>query len=255
MLGCRRMAANKNTKQIEKIVDVDKLPQHIAIIMDGNGRWAQKNSLPRSAGHQQGVEAIRDVIRTASGLGIQMLTLYAFSTENWKRPADEVSFLMRLLVDYLKKEIDELHQQGVVIKTIGDLNGFSDLVRNEISRAKDKTKSNSGLIMNIALNYGGRNEILRAVKEMLIQAQSTSFDINCVNEEWLHSFLDTNEMPDPDLLIRTSGEKRISNFLLWQIAYTELYFTDVLWPDFRGEHLKDAIWDYQNRQRRYGGLS
>jgi undecaprenyl diphosphate synthase len=232
-----------------------KIPRHIAIIMDGNGRWAKKHKMPRSAGHQQGVEAIRDVIRTASDLKISMMTLFAFSTENWKRPADEVSFLMKLLVEYLKKEIDELHSRGVVIQTIGDLSGFSDQVRNEIIHAKEKTCGNQGLIMNIALNYGSRNEITRAVMQMIRESQLSTFRQDQVNEEWVQSFLDTRNMPDPDLLIRTSGEKRISNFLLWQIAYTELYFTDILWPDFRGKHLIEAIRDYQRRQRRYGGLS
>ena len=237
------------------ITGTTNMPRHIAIIMDGNGRWAEKHRLPRSAGHQKGVEAIRDVIRTASHIGVPMMTLYAFSTENWKRPAEEVSFLMKLLVEYLRREIDELHRQGVVIQTIGELSDFPEHVRREILQAKMKTRDNHGLVMNIALNYGSRNELNRAIRSMIQASREAFFQDSQISEEWIASYLDTAGMPDPDLLIRTSGEKRISNFLLWQIAYTELYFTDVLWPDFRGEHLLEAIRDYQTRQRRYGGLT
>lgn len=232
-----------------------KVPNHIAIIMDGNGRWAQKNKLPRSAGHQQGVEAIRDVIKTASKLKVQVLTLYAFSTENWKRPEAEVTFLMKLLVEYLKKEIAELHKQNVVIRTIGYLSAFPKNVQNEIARAKDLTVDNTGLVMNIGLNYGARNELTRAINLIAKELNDHAFNEKMITEELIESYLDTSGLPDPDLLIRTSGEKRISNFLLWQIAYSELYFTDVLWPDFRGKHLIEAIVDYQTRQRRFGGLS
>lgn len=236
-------------------INMNHIPKHIAIIMDGNGRWAQKHKLPRSAGHQQGVEAIRDVIKKASQLKIQVITLYAFSTENWKRPEEEVSFLMKLLVEYLKKEIEELHKQNVMIRTIGDLSAFPARIQREIDKAKEKTAGNNGLIMNIGLNYGARNEIGRALKRIAenYKEQTSAFDD--LTEEMIGSYLDTNGLPDPDLLIRTSGEKRISNFLLWQIAYAELYFTDVLWPDFRGEDLVEAIVDYQLRQRRFGGLS
>ena len=235
--------------------DAKKIPKHVAIIMDGNGRWAQKNKLPRSAGHQQGVEAIRDVIKTASELKIQVLTLYAFSTENWRRPEDEVSFLMKLLVEYLKKEIAELHKQNVVIRTIGDLSAFPKNVQREVARAKEVTAGNTGLIMNIGLNYGARNELTRAINLLTKEMKDHTFLEKTITEEMIGSYLDTNGLPDPDLLIRTSGEKRISNFLLWQIAYSELYFTDILWPDFRGEHLIEAIVDFQSRQRRFGGLS
>jgi len=235
-------------------INLTQIPKHIAIIMDGNGRWAQKNKLPRSAGHQQGVEAIRDVIKKASQLKIQVITLYAFSTENWKRPEEEVSFLMKLLVEYLKKEIEELHKQNVVIRTIGDLSAFPERIQREINKAKEKTAGNNGLIMNIGLNYGARNEIVRALKRIAENYKEQAISLNDFSEEMIDAHLDTHGLPDPDLLIRTSGEKRISNFLLWQIAYTEMYFTDVLWPDFRGKDLIEAIIDYQSRQRRFGGL-
>lgn len=235
--------------------DAGQIPKHVAIIMDGNGRWAQKNKLPRSAGHQKGVEAIRDVIKTASKLKIQVITLYAFSTENWRRPEEEVSFLMKLLVEYLKREITELHKQNVVIRTIGDLSAFPKNVQNEITRAKELTAGNTGLIMNIGLNYGARNELTRAINLITKEMNDHTFLEKPITEEMIASYLDTRDLPDPDLMIRTSGEKRISNFLLWQIAYSELYFTDVLWPDFRGEHLIEAIVDFQSRQRRFGGLS
>ncbi len=236
-------------------INMKHIPRHVAIIMDGNGRWAQKHKLPRSAGHQQGVEAIRDVIKKASQLKIQVITLYAFSTENWKRPEEEVSFLMKLLVEYLKKEIEELHKQNVMIRTIGDLSAFPERIQREIDKAKEKTAGNNGLIMNIGLNYGARNEIVRALKRIAENYKEQTIAFDDLTEEMIGSYLDTSGLPDPDLLIRTSGEKRISNFLLWQIAYAELYFTDVLWPEFRGEDLVEAIVDYQLRQRRFGGLS
>lgn len=236
-------------------IDMSQLPRHIAIIMDGNGRWAQKHNLPRSAGHQQGVEAIREVIKKASQLKIEVLTLYAFSTENWKRPDDEVSFLMKLLMEYLKKEIKELNKQNVIIRTIGDLSAFPVQVRKEIEKAKERTAGNNGLIMNIGLNYGARNEITRALKKIVIRSKEHNFVDDDFSEELVASYLDSHDLPDPDLLIRTSGEMRVSNFLLWQIAYAELYFTEVLWPDFTGEDLIEAIVNYQSRIRRFGGLS
>lgn len=235
-------------------LNMHKIPRHVAIIMDGNGRWAKNNKLPRSTGHQQGVEAIRDVVKTASSLKIQTITLYAFSTENWKRPQEEVSFLMKLLVEYLRKEIDELHKQNILIRTSGDLSALPVPVQSAISKAKDKTSGNSGLIMNIALNYGGRNEILQAVKKIVAKVDTKELRVEEINEATMNAFLDTEGLIDPDLMIRTSGEKRISNFLLWQLAYSELYFTDVLWPDFRGKDLIDAIVDFQKRQRRFGGI-
>jgi undecaprenyl diphosphate synthase len=238
---------------IDKI-NLQSIPRHIAIIMDGNGRWAQRNHLPRTAGHKRGVEAIRDVIRTASDINLEVITFYAFSTENWKRPAEEISFLMSLLIEYLKKELDELHGQQVVIRTIGDLSPFPDQVKAEISKAIEKTNANNGIIMNLALNYGSRNELVRTVKKIVKQTRTQFPADETIDETFIEQFLDTAGLPDPDLLIRTSGEKRISNFLLWQAAYAELYFTDTLWPDFRGEDLLKAIHDFQMRDRRYGGL-
>ena len=244
----------KNTTD-SSLADTSGLPRHIAIIMDGNGRWAEQRHLPRTAGHQQGVEAIREIIKTASSLGIEIMTLYAFSTENWKRPENEVQFLMKLLVEYLRKEIDELHGQNVKINTIGDLSRFKHNVRAEIDMAITKTAFNSGLKMNIALNYGGRDELKRAMKLLAKEVSEGKCNPDDISEDDIRSKLDTSAMPDPDLLIRTSGEKRISNFLLWQLAYCELYFTETLWPDFSGEDLKEAINHYQNRKRRFGGLT
>lgn len=248
------MINQKQQNTADQLLESGSLPRHIAIIMDGNGRWAKRHHLPRSAGHKQGVEAIRDVIRTGSDIGIEIMTLYAFSTENWRRPAEEISFLMKLLVDYLRKEIDELDQQRIRIRTIGDLSAFSDNVRQEIHRAVQRTSANEGMTMNIALNYGGRDEIIRAIRLLIDKYKDEPVELKTLSSDIFNSALDTVDLPDPDLLIRTSGEKRISNFLLWQIAYTELYFTDELWPDFRGIHLMEAIKDYQKRKRRFGGL-
>jgi len=233
---------------------MDSIPKQTAIIMDGNGRWATERMLPRSLGHRAGVEALRDVIKTASNIGIKHLTLYAFSTENWKRPASEVSLLMKLLIEYLRKEITELHDNNVKIQTIGDINKLNDEVIEEISKATIKTKDNNGLCVNIALNYGGRSEIINAVKKVAEKAKSNKIQIDEIDEVLISSLLYTANVPDPELLIRTSGEIRLSNFLLWQCAYSEFWFTDVYWPDFRGEHLLMAISDYQNRKRRFGGI-
>ena len=248
------MLKNANDPAIFDKINLQSIPRHIAIIMDGNGRWAQRNRLPRTAGHKRGVEAIRDVIKTASDIKLEVITFYAFSTENWKRPTEEISFLMSLLIEYLRKELDELHEQQVVIRTIGDLTPFPDQVKAEIHKAMEKTKANTGIIMNLALNYGSRNELVRSVKEIVHHAGMQFPTDETIDETFIEKFLDTAGLPDPDLLIRTSGEKRISNFLLWQAAYAELYFTDTLWPDFSGEDLLKAIHDYQMRNRRFGGL-
>ncbi|KAB3531348.1 isoprenyl transferase [Alkaliphilus serpentinus] len=236
----------------EIILDNEKLPQHIAIIMDGNGRWAKKRFLPRTLGHKAGVEALRDIIKTASNTKIAYLTLYAFSTENWNRPNDEVSALMELLVEYLRKEGEELHSNNIKINTIGDIDGLPEFARKEVLRAKELTKNNTGLWVNIALNYGGRDEIVRGIKRIAKDIKEDKISIEDINQEVFSSYLETANMPDPDLLIRTSGEYRFSNFLIWQSAYTELWFTDILWPDFRGEDLLMAISDFQKRERRFG---
>ncbi len=229
----------------------DKIPEHIAIIMDGNGRWAQKRGLPRTAGHRAGIEALREVIENCSNIGIKYLTLYAFSTENWKRPQKEVSSLMELLVYYLRKEINLLHKNNVRIRTIGDIAKLPLKAQNEIESAIAKTFNNSGLNVILAINYGGRQELLQAINKITVEYCKNPDEID---EATISSYLNTAGIPDPDLIIRPSGELRISNFLLWQMAYSEFWFSNVLWPDFNKEHLNEAIKSYSERKRRYGGL-
>ncbi|WP_432400500.1 isoprenyl transferase [Wukongibacter sp. M2B1] len=237
-----------------KEIDEENIPRHVAIIMDGNGRWARKRNLPRIAGHKAGVEALRDIIKSSSNIGIQYLTLYAFSTENWNRPEEEVNGLMDLLVLYLRKEIKELHKNNVRINTIGDINRLPMKTINEIEKAILMTKGNTGLTVNIALNYGAKAEILNAVKNICKKVGENTLTIDDIDEKAFSQYLYTDTIPDPDLLIRTSGEQRISNFLLWQIAYSELWFTEVYWPDFKPDHLFEAIIEFGQRQRRFGGL-
>ncbi|SES68250.1 Undecaprenyl pyrophosphate synthetase [Natronincola peptidivorans] len=252
------MRAIKDMSSIKKIegfdIDIEKIPKHIAIIMDGNGRWAQKRKLPRALGHRAGVDAIRDVIETSSNIGISYLSIYAFSTENWKRPQEEISTLMKLLIEYLRKEVKELHKNNVRINTIGNIKKFPEDVQNEINKAKELTEHNNGLCVNIALNYGGRDEITRTVKKICNEFLNDGLVIDDIDEKLINAYLDSSNIPDPDLLIRTSGEYRLSNFLLWQCAYSELWFTEVHWPDFTGKHLLQAIEDFQKRQRRFGGI-
>ncbi|MFZ5966554.1 MAG: isoprenyl transferase [Bacillota bacterium] len=246
--------SHRNETNSKLQLDLNNIPKHIAVIMDGNGRWAKSKGLPRTAGHKAGVEALRDVIRTASDIGVAYLTLYAFSTENWKRPKEEVTALMQLLVTYLRLEIKELHSNNVKICTIGDISKLPDSAIREINDAVNLTKENTGLQVNIALNYGGRDEIIRAVKRMIQAVEDKTLTIDDVDESIFSQYLYTQGIPDPDLIIRPSGEYRISNFLLWQIAYSEFWFSDIYWPDFNGEHLIHAIHDYQNRERRFGGI-
>jgi undecaprenyl diphosphate synthase len=227
-----------------------QIPRHVALIMDGNGRWAKKRGLPRLAGHKAGVEALRQVIETSHELGIGHITLYAFSTENWKRPEDEIAGLMDLLVFYFERELESLDRNGVRITLIGDLEPVETRIRRTIEDAVERTRSNDGLNVNIAFNYGGRDEILRAVRQIL----KAGYKAEEIDEALLSAHLDTRDMPDPDLMIRTSGELRLSNFLPWQLAYAELYFTETLWPDFDREAYVEALEDYGRRQRRYGGL-
>lgn len=243
----------KRKKQKEHIYDtVDKtrLPAHVAIIMDGNGRWAKKRGLPRSAGHRAGVERVRTIIRMSSDIGIGHLTLYAFSTENWKRPKDEVSTLMKLLLEYMRQELDELHRENVRIVTLGDMSRLPNNVREEIERATDKTKDNTGLTVNMAINYGSRQEIVSAIRKAIVDGKKT----HEIDEEYISSILYTSGQPDPDIMIRTSGEQRISNYLLYQLAYAELYFTDTLWPDFDEAEYAKALNSYAMRDRRFGGV-
>jgi len=230
------------------------LPKHIAIIMDGNGRWAKKRFLPRTAGHKEGIERVKEIVQVAGDLGIKYLTLYAFSTENWSRPKDEVDTLMKLLVEYLRKELDTLNTNNVKINVIGNIDRLPDLPKKEVSNAMKKTINNKKLILNIALNYGGRSEIVNAIKTIVDDVNSNMIKIDDINEDIVKNYLYTRKQPDPDLLIRPSGEKRISNFLLYQIAYTEFVFTDILWPDFTKEHFYKAIVEFQKRKRRYGGI-
>jgi undecaprenyl diphosphate synthase len=233
----------------------DDLPRHIAVIMDGNGRWAKKRGLPRVAGHREGIKAVRDVVEGCGELGIGVLTLYTFSTENWRRPAAEVSALMNLLLQSLRKELDELMEKNVRLIAVGDLKRLPKDARHAMVEGMEATHQNSGLTLNLALNYGGREEILAAFKKILVSVQEGRVDVKSIDKETIQRHLYTADLPDPDLLIRTSGELRLSNFLLWQLAYTEIYVTDVLWPDFRRVHLYEAIEDYLDRERRFGLVS
>jgi undecaprenyl diphosphate synthase len=225
----------------------DRIPKHIAIVMDGNGRWATAKGLPRAAGHRAGVNALRDIIRFTSDIGAESLTIYAFSTENRKRPKDEIGILCGLLIEYFNREIDELHANAVRIRSIGDLSWFPTAVQETVRAAEQKTANNAGLKLNIALNYGGRAELVRAMKLALAESDEP-------DEAAISRHLYTADSGDVDLLIRTGGEARVSNFLLWQIAYAEMYFTDVRWPDFTRDELIKALRDFAGRERRYGGL-
>jgi len=231
------------------------LPRHVAVIMDGNGRWAGQRGLPRVAGHREGVRAARDTVRAAGRLGIEYLTLYAFSSENWTRPAAEVSFLMRLLESSVDAELPGLVDNNVRLRTLGELATLYPGVRQSVERAVRATEANTGLTLLIALNYGGRAEITDAVRRLVRDFTSQGRATDDIDEATLSSYLYTAGQPDPDLLIRTSGEMRISNFLLWQIAYAEIWVTDVLWPDFRVEHLHQGIRDFAGRERRYGAVT
>jgi undecaprenyl diphosphate synthase len=231
-------------------VDFERLPAHVAVIMDGNGRWAAQRHLPRVEGHRSGIDAVRDTVEGSARLGIKVLTLYAFSVENWKRPAAEVSTLMLLLKRYLRSELNTLLGNNIRFKVIGRMEDLARDVQRELRDAEEKTATNGGMQFNIALNYGGRAEIVEAVRRMMTAGLAPE----AVDEARFSSFLYTAGQPDPDLLIRTSGEMRISNFLLWQIAYAEIWVTETLWPDFRARHLLEGILEYQKRDRRYGGI-
>ena len=232
-----------------------KIPEHIAIIMDGNGRWAKKRLLPRIAGHREGINSVREITKVCGEIGVKYLTLYTFSTENWNRPKKEVSALMSLLLKTINVEIKELHKNNVKFTTIGNLEQLPKPTKEGIKEGVKLTKKNEGLNLILALNYGSRQEILEAVKKVFKEIKDNSFNYNNLNEDIFASFLETKNIPDPDLLIRTSGELRLSNFLLWQSAYTEIYLTETLWPAFRKDSLLEAITDYQNRERRFGLVS
>jgi undecaprenyl diphosphate synthase len=236
-------------------INLEKLPKHIAIIMDGNGRWAKEKGMPRVFGHRNGVKAVREVTEGCAELGIQYLTLYAFSTENWKRPQTEVSALMTLLVETIKKEIKTLNDNSIRLQAIGDIAKLPTRSQQALSEAMENTRQNTRMTLVLALNYSAKWEILEAVRTLAKKAQCGEVRPEDINEPFFSNALATRGMPDPELLIRTSGENRISNFLLWQIAYSELFFTPVLWPDFRREHLYDAIINFQHRERRFGKIS
>ena len=240
--------SSPEVKLLERI-DSDKLPHHIAVIMDGNGRWAEQRKLPRVAGHRAGIDAVRVVVQTAARLSIPVLTLYAFSAENWKRPRHEISTLMSLLKEYIQKELKTIHQNNIRFQTIGRIDELPSSVQKELMTAEEETRANSGTRMVVALNYSGRLELVDAFNHLLENGAHSP-----ISENDIENSLYTTGLPEPDLLIRTSGEMRISNFLLWQIAYAEIYVTEVLWPDFRGIHLLEAVVEFQRRERRYGGI-
>ncbi len=237
-----------------KQINFERLPAHIAIIMDGNGRWASRRNLPRVAGHRAGAESVRASVETAARLNISYLTLYAFSTENWKRPKLEVQALMALLKEFLRKEIRTLKENNIRFQIIGREEDLDSSVRREIDIARRDTEKNGGTVLSIALNYSGRADIIDAFKRLVAEAMRTQTDISQINEADLERHLYTKGLPDPDILVRTSGEMRVSNFLLWQIAYSEIYVTQTLWPDFRRADLFEAIIEFQKRERRYGDL-
>ena len=236
-------------------IDLRRIPEHIAVIMDGNGRWAKQHGKPRVFGHKNGVKAVRETSEGAAELGIGYLTLYAFSTENWNRPATEVGALMALLVETVRKEIRTMMDNNIQLRSIGDISKLPLRTAKALEEGIRITSDNTGMILNLALNYSSRWEIVKAAKDIARDAIHNRIDPDQIDEKLFSTYLSTSWMPDPDLLIRTSGEYRISNYLLWQIAYAELYFTPVFWPDFRRENLYEAILDYQNRERRFGKIS
>nr|WP_236911943.1 isoprenyl transferase [Clostridium sp. Cult1] len=240
--------------ELKNKIDLDRVPKHVAIIMDGNGRWAKKRFLPRTAGHQEGMKRVIEIVEVAEKLNIKYLSLYAFSTENWKRPKEEIDGLMKLLVQYIRIELDRIHKNNVKIQTMGDLNKLPKFAKKEVERAIEKTKNNTKMILNIGLNYGGRDEIVRGIKNLLEDYKMGKLKEEDIDEEIFKNYLYTNNLPDPDLLIRPSGELRLSNFMLYQIAYTEFWFSHIYWPDFKEEEFYKAIIDYQRRNRRFGGI-
>jgi undecaprenyl diphosphate synthase len=252
----------RKRKEQEPIVPPTKLnvnndstiPKHVAIIMDGNGRWAKKRNLPRVAGHHEGMKVVRKIAREANSLGIKVLTLYAFSTENWKRPRTEVEFLMKLPQEFLGTFLPELIEENVQVRLMGNENQLPSYTVEAVKKAVEATKNNTGMILNFALNYGSRDEMIQSIKAIASDVKENKIAIESIDDALFNDYLMTSELGDPDLLIRTSGELRISNFMLWQIAYSELYFTDEFWPDFTEESLKNAILEYQNRSRRFGGV-
>lgn len=248
-------AGGEDVLHQEEIKRRGNIPRHISIIMDGNGRWAKSRNLPRVEGHRRGVESVRDIVEACAQLGVEYLTLFAFSTENWKRPKEEVSTLMRLLLKSLRNETDELHKNNIKLRMIGDFETLPNEIRKELLDAAKKTEKNTRMTLNLALSYSGRWDILRAVKNITKLVLEKKITPDMIDEHFFSSQLTTENIPDPDLLIRTSGEMRISNFLLWEIAYSEIFIADVFWPNFRRKNLYQAIENYQNRERRFGLVS
>jgi undecaprenyl diphosphate synthase len=244
----------RKTVSLQTRILEHKIPYHVAIIMDGNGRWAKKRGLPRIAGHHSGMKTVKKITIAADEIGVKILTLYAFSTENWSRPRDEIDYLMKLPQQFLLLELNELIEKNVQVRVIGWREGLPDYTLEALDEAVEKTKHNTGLVLNFALNYGSRKEMLEGMKLLYADINMGKVQLEHLDEALYSNYLQTIELPDPDLLIRTSGEQRLSNFMLWQLAYTELYFTSCLWPDFSYEHFFQAIEQYQLRIRRYGGL-
>lgn len=234
----------------EEKLNLSNIPAHIGIIMDGNGRWAKKRFMPRTFGHKAGVETIREIVKKCNVLGVKFLSVYAFSTENWSRPVDEVNLLMELIVSYLQKELKELHENKVRIKTIGDIKALPEKAYKELQKSMKITENNTGVTLTLALNYGFRDDLKQAIKKLLSENKSPDEITNISIKDYLY----TSYMPDPDLIIRTSGEQRLSNFMMYEASYSEFYFTDTLWPDFNSNELCKAIYDYQNRDRRFGNI-
>lgn len=250
----KKIKASDEAQQSE-LIKSGVIPSHIAIIMDGNGRWAKKKGLPRVAGHKRGVDTVREIVEACAQIGVKYLTLYTFSTENWKRPKDEVSTLMRLLLKSLKDRVKELNKNDIRLTTIGEITKLPFEVQKQLHSDIERTKNNKKMVLNLALSYSGRWELLEAMKSIAREVELGRLNSQKINEETISNHLTTNQIPDPELLIRTSGEFRVSNFLLWQIAYTEFVIIDVFWPDFTREHLYDAIRQFQNRERRFGKVS
>ncbi|EGL39119.1 isoprenyl transferase [Parvimonas micra] len=237
-----------------KDIDFTNIPKHIGIIMDGNGRWANNRFLPRIAGHKEGMNRVVDIVEECCKIGVKTLTLYAFSTENWKRPEDEVKGLMNILVIYINSQLKRILENNIVFRVIGDYSKLPSSIVKLLDNSIDKSKNNTGMVLNIALNYGGRAEIISSIKDLFDDISKGNFSIDDLNEENFKNYLYTKENSEVDLMIRTGNEKRISNFLIYQLAYSEFYFTDILWPEFFAENLYDAIYDFQNRNRRFGGI-
>ena len=248
-------ATGHDKKLQDRLLETGEIPRHIAVIMDGNGRWAQRRGLPRISGHREGVNSVRDIVEACGQLGVKYLTLYAFSTENWKRPEEEISLLMRLLLKALRDEKDRLHQNEVKLKAIGDLSALPQDVQDELLEGIERMKENTGLTLILALSYSGRWDITNAVTRMFDDIRNGSLKKDHITQDLFASYLSTKDFPDPDLLIRTSGELRISNFLIWQLAYSELFISQDFWPSFRRKQLYEAIADFQRRERRYGMVS